>query len=47
MFKGSLPALVTPMRNGSIDEDAFRDLVRAAVAANAEVIAQRAAKKRS
>ncbi|MHB1491574.1 hypothetical protein GALL_273910 [mine drainage metagenome] len=36
------------LREGqAIDEDAFRDLVRAAVAANAEVIAQRAAKKRS
>jgi 4-hydroxy-tetrahydrodipicolinate synthase len=27
MFKGSIPALVTPMRNGSIDEDAFRSFV--------------------
>ena len=27
MFKGSIPALVTPMRNGSIDEDAFRRFV--------------------
>jgi 4-hydroxy-tetrahydrodipicolinate synthase len=27
MFKGSLPALVTPMRNGSIDEPAFRAFV--------------------
>jgi 4-hydroxy-tetrahydrodipicolinate synthase len=27
MFKGSIPALVTPMRNGSIDEAAFRDFV--------------------
>ncbi len=27
MFTGSIPALVTPMRNGSIDEDAFRDFV--------------------
>jgi 4-hydroxy-tetrahydrodipicolinate synthase len=27
MFKGSIPALVTPMRNGSIDEDAFRAFV--------------------
>ena len=27
MFSGSIPALVTPMRNGSIDEDAFRDFV--------------------
>lgn len=27
MFSGSIPALVTPIRNGSIDEDAFRALV--------------------
>jgi 4-hydroxy-tetrahydrodipicolinate synthase len=27
MFKGSIPALVTPMRNGSLDEDAFRAFV--------------------
>ncbi|MCX5493566.1 4-hydroxy-tetrahydrodipicolinate synthase [Kaistia dalseonensis] len=27
MFKGSIPALVTPMRNGSVDEDAFRSFV--------------------
>jgi 4-hydroxy-tetrahydrodipicolinate synthase len=27
MFKGSIPALVTPMRNGSIDEDALRAFV--------------------
>src|SRR5688572_30491498 len=27
MFKGSMPALVTPMRNGSLDEDAFRAFV--------------------
>lgn len=27
MFKGSIPALVTPMRDGSIDEDAFCALV--------------------
>lgn len=27
MFSGSIPALVTPMRNGSIDEDAFRAFV--------------------
>jgi 4-hydroxy-tetrahydrodipicolinate synthase len=27
MFKGSIPALVTPMQNGSLDEDAFRDFV--------------------
>lgn len=27
MFKGSIPALVTPMRDGAIDETAFRDLV--------------------
>ena len=27
MFRGSIPALVTPMRNGSIDEDAFRAFV--------------------
>ena len=27
MFKGSFPALVTPMRNGSIDETAFRSFV--------------------
>jgi len=36
------------LREGeTIDEHAFRDLVRAAVAANAEAIAQRAAKKRA
>jgi 4-hydroxy-tetrahydrodipicolinate synthase len=27
MFRGSIPALVTPMRNGSIDEDALRAFV--------------------
>jgi 4-hydroxy-tetrahydrodipicolinate synthase len=27
MFKGSIPALVTPMRNGSIDEEAFRAFI--------------------
>jgi 4-hydroxy-tetrahydrodipicolinate synthase len=27
MFRGSIPALVTPMRNGSIDETAFRAFV--------------------
>jgi 4-hydroxy-tetrahydrodipicolinate synthase len=27
MFKGSIPALVTPMQNGSLDEDAFRAFV--------------------
>lgn len=27
MFKGSITALVTPMRNGDLDEDAFRGLV--------------------
>jgi 4-hydroxy-tetrahydrodipicolinate synthase len=27
MFSGSIPALVTPMRDGTIDEDAFRDFV--------------------
>ncbi len=27
MFQGSIPALVTPMRNGSIDEDAFRGFI--------------------
>jgi len=27
MFKGSIPALVTPMQNGSLDEDAFRRFV--------------------
>jgi 4-hydroxy-tetrahydrodipicolinate synthase len=27
MFKGSIPALVTPMLNGSLDEDAFRAFV--------------------
>jgi 4-hydroxy-tetrahydrodipicolinate synthase len=27
MFHGSIPALVTPMRNGELDEDAFRDFV--------------------
>jgi 4-hydroxy-tetrahydrodipicolinate synthase len=27
MFKGSIPALVTPMRNGSIDEAAFRTFI--------------------
>ncbi|HWJ76326.1 MAG TPA: 4-hydroxy-tetrahydrodipicolinate synthase [Kaistia sp.] len=27
MFKGSITALVTPMRNGSVDEEAFRSFV--------------------
>jgi len=27
MFKGSIPALITPMRDGAIDEEAFRALV--------------------
>jgi len=27
MFQGSMPALVTPMRNGQIDEEAFRSFV--------------------
>jgi 4-hydroxy-tetrahydrodipicolinate synthase len=27
MFKGSIPALVTPMRDGRVDEDAFRSFV--------------------
>ncbi len=27
MFKGSIPALITPMRDGAVDEDAFRALV--------------------
>jgi len=27
MFSGSIPALVTPFRNGAVDEDAFRKLV--------------------
>jgi 4-hydroxy-tetrahydrodipicolinate synthase len=27
MFRGSIPALVTPMRNGSVDEEAFRAFV--------------------
>jgi 4-hydroxy-tetrahydrodipicolinate synthase len=27
MFRGSIPALVTPMQNGSLDEQAFRDFV--------------------
>ncbi|MEX2318330.1 MAG: 4-hydroxy-tetrahydrodipicolinate synthase [Bauldia sp.] len=27
MFKGSIPALVTPMKNGSLDEDGFRAFV--------------------
>lgn len=27
MFKGSIPALVTPMQNGALDEDAFRAFV--------------------
>jgi 4-hydroxy-tetrahydrodipicolinate synthase len=27
MFRGSIPALVTPMRDGSLDEDAFRAFV--------------------
>ena len=26
-FKGSFTALVTPFRNGSLDEKAFRDLI--------------------
>lgn len=27
MFKGSIPALITPMRNGEVDEKAFQDFV--------------------
>ena len=27
MFSGSIPALVTPFRNGAVDDDAFRQLV--------------------
>ena len=27
MFKGSIPALITPMRDGKVDEDAYRNLV--------------------
>ena len=27
MFRGSIPALITPFRNGQFDENAFRDLV--------------------
>ncbi len=27
MFKGSIPALITPMRDGAVDEQAFRSLV--------------------
>ncbi|MEM0976403.1 MAG: 4-hydroxy-tetrahydrodipicolinate synthase [Pseudomonadota bacterium] len=27
MFKGSIPALVTPMKNGALDKDALRNLV--------------------
>ncbi|MEO0343986.1 MAG: 4-hydroxy-tetrahydrodipicolinate synthase [Pseudomonadota bacterium] len=27
MFKGSIPALITPMKNGAVDQDALRDLV--------------------
>jgi 4-hydroxy-tetrahydrodipicolinate synthase len=27
MFKGSIPALITPMRNGAVDEKAFQDFV--------------------
>jgi hypothetical protein len=27
MFKGSITALVTPMQNGSLDEEAFRGFV--------------------
>src|SRR5262245_26259391 len=27
MFKGSFTALITPMRNGAVDERAFQDLV--------------------
>ena len=27
LFKGAIPALVTPFRNGAVDEDAFRELV--------------------
>ncbi len=27
MFSGSIPALVTPFRNGAVDEPAFRRLV--------------------
>ena len=27
MFSGSIPALVTPFRDGQVDEDAFRRFV--------------------
>lgn len=27
MFRGSIAALVTPFKNGRIDEDAFRELI--------------------
>ena len=27
MFKGSIPALVTPFRNGAVDEKAFQEFV--------------------
>ncbi len=30
IFKGAIPALVTPFRDGAVDEHAFRALVEAA-----------------
>ena len=27
MFSGSIPALVTPFRDGAVDEEAFRRLI--------------------
>ena len=32
LFKGAIPALVTPFRNGAVDEAAFRVLVERQIA---------------
>lgn len=33
MFQGSIPALITPFRNGIVDEQAFKSLIEAQIAA--------------
>lgn len=38
MFKGSIPALVTPFRDGQVDETAFRDLVERQVQAGSHAL---------
>ena len=38
MFKGSIPALVTPFRGGKVDEDAFAQLVERQISAGAHAL---------